>query len=153
MQAHRLEHIRRGSARFRCTICKQTWTASPRVACPGVPVLAERDLHFKTMTALARERKYPLDLDKPDAAYRTLNAPYYGWLYDERKCIYKHLPAEQQAATTKRQATMKARPGYKIKARFHMPNCPFHGYPFFMTVSAGSILFTFTCLEPIIDSK
>lgn len=132
MQAHRLEQIHRGNARFRCTICKQEWTASPRVACPGVPVLTERDPHFKTMTALAKERKYPLDLEKPDAAYRILNAPYYGWLYDERKYLYQPLTEQQQQAAQKRRTTMKAKYGCRLcdnyytakdRARFHGDVC------------------------------
>src|SRR5258708_17869547 len=111
MYEERVESIQKGALRFRCSICKQEWTASSRAACPGVPVLFARDPHFKTMTTLAKERKYPVDLERPDAAYRILNAPYYGWLYDERKCVAKPLTARQIEAREKRQATMKAKYG------------------------------------------
>lgn len=110
---HELQEIREGTARFRCRLCKQTWTSSPRSACPGVPVLAEPDPRYKTMTALEKERKY-LDWTKPDRAYRIRNAPYYNWLYDEKKAIPRPLTERQQAANEKRRATMRDKYGCRF---------------------------------------
>jgi hypothetical protein len=117
---HRLERIHQGNQRYRCSRCEQSWTSKPASRCPGVPVVSGQEPHFKTMTALKAERKY-LDWERPHAAYRTRNAPYYGFLYDERKAIQIPLTAEQAAANEKRQETMRARYGCRICTRHYTP--------------------------------
>jgi len=133
MIAHKLEKIKKGNNRYHCTVCLQTWTAEPRIQCPGIPVLYEKDPNFQTLTNLASERYYPLDPAKPDAAYRTRTSPYYGWLYDKRKCEQKPLTPGQVAGKSKRSATMKERYGCalcdkyyskKDQVHFHGRICP-----------------------------
>lgn len=119
MEDHRLEHIHQGNVRWRCVRCKQTWTKSPTSRCPEVPVLAAKDPHFQTLTALEKARKYPLDATRPDAAYRLLRAPYYGWLYDERLCIHRPLTDARLNANEKRRTTMRARYGCRLCNRHY----------------------------------
>lgn len=116
MWKHKLEAIRDGNKRVRCTICQQTWTDSPRVGCPGCPVYPFEELpaHYKTLTALWRERKYPPDPDRPDAAYRILKAPYYRYCYDERTALHQPLTEKQIAAKEKQRATMRAKYGCRL---------------------------------------
>jgi len=107
---HRLEEIREGTARARCTRCGQTWTSwHVRSACPGVPVYPyeETPPYLKTLFALERERKYPPDPELWDGAYRILKAPYYRVLYEERKAIHKPLSEKQLAAIERRKAAIE----------------------------------------------
>jgi len=80
-----------------------------RSACPGVPVYLyeQTPSYLKTLTQLQRERKYPLDPEQWDGAYRVLKAPYYRLLYDERKAIHKPLTEKQLAAIARRKAATR----------------------------------------------
>ncbi|SRR5579885_1563863 len=114
---HRLQEIKEGNLRARCTICGQAWTSyDVRSACPGVPVypFEETPSYLKTLTALERERKYPPDPEQWDGAYRILKAPYYRLLYDERKAEHRPLTEKQLAARDKQKATMRARYGCRL---------------------------------------
>lgn len=70
--------------------------------------------YLKTLTTLARERKYPLDAHQWDGAYRILKAPYYRLLYDERKAVAKPLTEKLQQAVEKQRHTMREKYGCKL---------------------------------------
>lgn len=114
---HHIEPIKEGNLRARCTHCHQTWTSTNiRSACPGVPVYPFEELppYLKTLTALARERKYPPDPEQWDGAYRILKAPYYRLVYDERKAIHRPLTEKQQKAVEKQRQTMREKYGCRL---------------------------------------
>src|SRR5947208_3319050 len=95
---HTFEEVRHsvsGRKVLHCTVCDQYWSGKVRIDCPGIPVLQARSEHYATKTQLAKERLYPPDEKQPDAAYRILHAPYYGWLYDRSKAIARPLTTEQ----------------------------------------------------------
>jgi len=118
MVSHHFEQAEVGGKQpLTCTVCQQTW-ASGKVDsyCPGVPVLREHNPEFATKTTLAKERLYPPDEDKPDAAYRyyVRRDLYYGWLYRRDRCIARPLTEGQLAGNAKREKTTRLRYGCRF---------------------------------------
>ncbi len=110
-------HPTSGRKVLHCTVCDQYWTGKVRVDCPGIPVLRSHDERYGTKTQLASERLYPPDEEQPDATYRTLNAPYYGWLYDRTKAIARPLTEGQVAGNAKREETIRKKYGCRFCSR------------------------------------
>lgn len=119
-QEHTFEevvHPTSGRKALHCTTCDQFWTGKVGVDCPGIPVLKSHDKRYATKTQLARERLYPPDEEQPDAAYRILHVPYYGWLYVRDKAIARPLTEEQIASNAKREKTIRLRYGCRFCSR------------------------------------
>jgi DNA polymerase III epsilon subunit-like protein len=109
---HQLEAIREGSARWRCTICQQTWTSRDvRSVCPAVLTFASWASvpadHFVTWTEL-RRRHYTTRRAAPHAAVRILKSPYFRYLYDIQRSTPVLLSEKRQAAIAKAKATSQA---------------------------------------------
>ncbi len=109
---HQLEAIREGNARWRYTVCRQTWTnGGVRSVCPGVPTYASWasvPANFVTWTEL-RQRHHTTSRTVPHGAVRVLHAPYYRYLYDLQRSTPVPISPERQAAIEKAKATTQAR--------------------------------------------
>jgi len=103
-----------------CTTCKQTWSSYPKTDCPGVPVI-EYDSKAATLLTLHQLEKahlHPVDVETPDAAYRTRHHPYFQPLYDQTKALpwaEDDLAAEQQAIDEKHRRQEENRMKYTCR--------------------------------------
>lgn len=109
---HHLVSIHEGSARWRCTICEQTWTSgNVRSVCPGVPtfsswVMVPAD-RFVTWTEL-RRRHYTTSRAMPHAAVGVIKSPYYRYLYDLERSTSMVISPKREQAIAKAKVTSQA---------------------------------------------